>query len=175
MADLGSGVPGMGQSRGFRPDRWRARGVLPVAFGMLSQLLSALLFATTTGAAPPTAAPRSQVRATPVPTRTMVGSIVSVHPARGTVVVKESVRTVKSESPLPVETVTVLVGASTEVLVGKRAATIAELKPGDHVVVRYAGSGGSGLALSIRVAETAPPAAPAPAATPAPPAPASRG
>ena len=142
---------------------------------MLWLLFSALLFAAAPGAAVPAQTPRAQVRATPVPTRTMVGSIVSVHPARGTVVGRESVRTVKSESPLPGETAPGLVGASTEVLLGKRAATIADLKPGDHVVVRYAGTGGSGLALSIRVAETAPPAAPTPAATPAPPAPASRG
>lgn len=142
---------------------------------MFSPLLFALLFAATTGAAPPATAPQAQARTTAVPTRTMVGSIVSVHPARGTVVVRESVRTVKSESPLPVETATVLVGASTEVLLGKRAATIADLKPGDHVVVRYAGTGGSGLALSIRVAETAPPPPAAPASTPVPPAPASRG
>lgn len=114
------------------------------------------------------AEPQAPARPSPVPTRTIVGSIVSVNASRGTVVVRESVTTRKNGTPVPAETATVLVGESTQVVKGKRAATIADLAPGDHVVLRYAGTGGSGLALSLRVAETAPPP---PAVPPGPPAP----
>lgn len=176
MADLGSSLPGMGHGGVVSRAPMRARGVLPGPVGMFRPaLLSLLLSSAPVLALGPE--PQAAARPSPVPTRTIVGSIVSVNASRGTVVVRESVTTRKNGTPAPAETATVLVGESTQVVKGKRAATIADLRPGDHVVLRYAGTGGSGLALSLRVAETAPPAPSASPATPAPPpaAPAPRG
>lgn len=121
-------------------------------------------------ALPAAASPQAPVASAPPPAaaaaRTIVGSVVSVDAAAGAVVVRESVRTEKSGAQPAAETVSVRVDAATQILRGKRTATLSDLRAGDHVVVRYTGTAKEGRALSVRVADAAPPA---PTPSPAPP------
>jgi hypothetical protein len=84
--------------------------------------------------------------------RTVVGQIVSVDLAHRTVVVGESVQSNRPKGDLK-GTLTVTLDDATQLLRGKRAATAAELKPKDHVVVRYVETPRGARAVSFRIAD----------------------
>ena len=77
--------------------------------------------------------------------------------ARGTVVVSES-SSPQRQGKHRTEGVTLLVGPSTQLTRGKAPAKLADLLPGDHAVVRYAGPAASAAAVSIRLADPVRPA-----------------
>jgi hypothetical protein len=100
--------------------------------------------------------------------KTIVGQIVSVDPVKGTITIGESVQASRPKTPKLKEIVTLSIDGSTELFRGKRPATKDELKPRDHVVVRYVLTPQGARALSCRVSDlvtrTPPPTA-APATT----------
>ena len=102
-------------------------------------------------AAPISPAP-PPVTATPVPVRTIVGSIVSVDAVRGEAVVTESVTRAR-QAKHRAETVTLRVDATTELLRGKARVSLVDLAPGDHAVARYSGPPAGARAISVRVAD----------------------
>jgi hypothetical protein len=96
---------------------------------------------------------------TPAPTpaltsKTIVGQIVSVDVATRTVVVRESVRStpVKGQ-PAKREVVSMVLEAATPIHRGKTPTSVAELRPKEYVVARYAVTPAGARALSLRVAE----------------------
>jgi len=82
-----------------------------------------------------------------------VGQIISVDAAASTLVVGESVQASPTKKGGDRETVSLTVDGGTQVLRGKRATTVAELRPRDHVVVRYVLTPHGARALSIRAAD----------------------
>jgi hypothetical protein len=124
-----------------------------------------------------TAAPEAKAPAPAPANRTLVGQVVSVDAAAGTLVLRETVKaTTAPPSPpapesgktgRPAETVTVRVEATTQLLRGKRPVPLADLRPGDHAVVRYTPRepAAVALALTIRVAEVVSRPSPPPAAS----------
>jgi hypothetical protein len=109
-------------------------------------------------AAAPVSTPPKAPPSTPAPrpsapvTQTIVGQILSVDAAAATLGVGESVQaspTKKGDR----DTVSLKVDRGTQLLRGKRATTVAELRPRDHVVVRYVLTPDGARALSIRAAD----------------------
>ncbi len=163
---------------------------MPPAVSSSLILLALLLAGLPTPATPSAAAPaRPQPTAAPaaVPApaaaaapanRTLVGQVVGIDAAAGTLVLRETVKSTplpqsspSGKSERPAETLTVRIEAGTQLLRGKRPVPLADLRPGDHAVVRYAPpvpGAPAGRALSIRVADvvarSASPAGVAPAA-----------
>ncbi len=109
-------------------------------------VLSTLILLAAT-AAPPAA----RATPTPVPVRTIVGSIVSVDRAKGEVVISESVsptRQAKHRAEIVLR-----LDASTRLSRGKTPVSLEDLVPGDQAVARYLGSAASLKAVSIRLAD----------------------
>ena len=99
--------------------------------------------------------------ATPAPSKTIAGEVVWVDMTSRLVLVRESVKsTAVKGKPAVRETVAIAIAPDVPVIRGKRASTLAELKPRDHVVARYVPTADGAKAVSVRVAE-APPLAPA--------------
>lgn len=87
--------------------------------------------------------------------RAIVGRIVSVDVAKASVVVTETLKS--AGPPKRRETVTLSVPPGTPIVRGRRATTLGDVKPQDHVVVRYHITPQGALAESLRVADrTAP-------------------
>ncbi|MEO6324513.1 MAG: hypothetical protein ABIT01_12610 [Thermoanaerobaculia bacterium] len=102
-------------------------------------------------AARPTAA---KPAATAASTRTIVGEIVSIDAVKGLVVVGRHGTAAHESTPAkPGESVTVTLDGGTQILKGKRPASVAELKAKDHAVVRYQLTPKGARALSVRVAD----------------------
>lgn len=104
------------------------------------------------------------------PEKTIVGEIVSLDAGQGRLVVQEASRTVRAKGEEPKkEIVTLQVDGSTKVVIGRNPSALTELKPKDHVVVRYVVTAKGPRATSLRVAERTPPTPPTPtSASPSP-------
>ncbi len=87
-------------------------------------------------------------------TRTVVGQIVSIDAAKGTMTVGESLQASRPKTSKLKESVTLAIDAKTQVFRGKRAATKEELHAHDHVVVRYVVTPQGARALSCRVSDS---------------------
>src|SRR5512141_799378 len=122
---------------------------------MLVSLLAAALFAT----APAPTATQS---------RTLVGEILSVDVTNRQVVVVQGLKARGNKGDEKRETITVHVPYSTRVVRGKKAATLTDLKPRDHAVVRYQLTATGAEALSLQVADLARPTPTTPATPTAP-------
>jgi hypothetical protein len=121
-----------------------------------SILLAAFALLAATAAVPPPA----PVTPSPIPVRTIVGSIVAVHLARGEVVLAESV-TKARQAKHRAETVTLRIDPSTQLVRGRSSVRLEALVPGDQAVARYAGPATGARAISLRVADPVlPPPAP---------------
>ena len=91
------------------------------------------------------------------PSKTIVGEIVWVDMASRLVLVRESVKsTAVKGKPAVRETVAIAIAPDVPVIRGKKASTLAELKPKDHVVARYLTTAEGAKAVSVRVAEATP-------------------
>jgi hypothetical protein len=114
----------------------------------------------------PEDAPKSPVTSSPAaasttspaaPSKTIVGEIVWVDLASRLVLVRESVKsTAVKGRPAVRETVAIAIAPDVPVIKGKKASTLAELKPKDHVVARYRPTAEGAKAVSVRVADAAP-------------------
>ncbi|HEV8267646.1 MAG TPA: hypothetical protein VGR00_05415 [Thermoanaerobaculia bacterium] len=103
---------------------------------------------------PPAATP------TPAPTapawKTLVGEVVRIDAAHGVIVVGESVKAshvqqgAKRRDP-----VALTVDRTTKLTRGTRSASFADVKAGDHAVVKYVASASGGRAVSVRLADVA--------------------
>jgi hypothetical protein len=103
---------------------------------------------------PPAATP------TPAPAvaaqKTLVGEVVRIDAARGLILVGESVKAshvtpgAKRRDP-----VALTVDRNTKLTRGTRPASFADVKAGDHAVVKYLASASGGRAVSIRLADVA--------------------
>ncbi len=102
--------------------------------------------------------------------KTIVGEIVSLDVGQSRLVVQEASRTVRAKGEEPKnEIVTLQVDGATKVVIGRNPSVLTELKPKDHVVVRYVVTAKGPRATSLRVAERTPPTPATPAAaSPAP-------
>lgn len=102
-----------------------------------------------------------------VASKTIVGEIVWVDIASRLVLVRESVKsTAVKGKPAVRETIAIAIAPDVPVIKGKKASTLAELKPKDHVVARYLPTAEGAKAVSVRVADAAPRAPGAPAGGP---------
>lgn len=114
--------------------------------------------ATASSATGPKAAPAA-------PSKTIVGEIVWVDMASRLVLVRESVKsTAVKGKPAVRETVALAIAPDVPVIRGKKASTLAELKPKDHVVARYLTTAEGAKAVSLRVADATPHAPASPSA-----------
>lgn len=96
----------------------------------------------------------AQTAATPNPERTFVGEVLEVDAARSLVTIGESIETSAPNAPAKKrEKLVLTVDGSTQVLRGKKPATVAEIRPKDHAVVRYVKTAHGLRATSMRVAE----------------------
>ena len=108
-------------------------------------------------AAPSTAAAKASPSA-PAPrptaplTQTIVGQILAVDAVAATLIVGESVQASPGKKG-DRETVSLKVDGGTKLLRGTKTTTVAELRPRDHVVVRYVLTPQGARALSIRAAD----------------------
>jgi hypothetical protein len=116
------------------------KGGPPIFFSTLILLAAA--------AAPPAA----RATPTPVPVRTIVGTIVSVDRAKGEVVISESFSPTR-QAKRRAETIVLSLDASTRLSRGKTPMTLEDLAPGDHAVARYLGPPAAARAVSIRAAD----------------------
>ena len=108
--------------------------------------------------------------ATPTPShwRTIVGEIVSIDQPAGTVVVAESIKTTAGRGGTRKrETVRLTLNAETHLLRGKTPTSLSELRPKDHVVVRYRLTPQGALAVTFRAADPVNPRPTSSAAEPA--------
>ncbi len=97
--------------------------------------------------------------------KTIVGEIVWVDLGARLVLVRESVKsTAVKGKPAVRETVALAIAPDVPVIRGKKASTLAELKPNDHVVARYLPTPEGSKAVSLRVADATPHAPLSPAA-----------
>ncbi len=115
-------------------------------------VLAALILFAATGAPP-----AAKVTPTPVPVRTIVGTIVSVDRVKGEVVISESAAQARPTKPRT-ETVTLQLDAATRLSRGKTPVLPEDLVPGDHAVARYLGPAAAAKAVSIRLADPVRPA-----------------
>ncbi len=96
----------------------------------------------------------AQTAATPNPERTFVGEVLEVDAARSLVTIGESIEASAPNAPAKKrEKLVLTVDGSTQVLRGKKPATVAEIRPKDHAVVRYVKTAHGLRATSMRVAE----------------------
>ncbi len=96
---------------------------------------------------------------------TIVGEIVWVDLATRLVLIRESVKTTRMKGQPPVrQTVAVSVASEVPVTRGRKTVPLENLKAKDHVTARYFATAEGARAISLRVAEAAPPAAPPPGA-----------
>jgi len=129
-------------------------------------LLLALLVAPANAPKPAAASAATAPSATPTASKTIVGEIVWVDMTSRLVLVRESVKSTAVKGKPPVrETVAIAIAPDVPVLRGKKTATLAELKPKDHVVARYVSTAEGAKAVSVRVADAAPYAPASPAAS----------
>jgi hypothetical protein len=99
------------------------------------------------------------------PSKTIVGEIVWVDMASRLVLVRESVKsTAVKGKPAVRETVAIAIAPDVPVIRGKKASTLAELKPKDHVVARYVSTADGARGVSLRVADATPHASGSPSA-----------
>jgi hypothetical protein len=99
-----------------------------------------------------------------VSSKTIVGEIVWVDIASRLVLVRESVKsTAVKGKPAVRETVAITIAPEIPVVKGKKASTLADLKPKDHVVARYLPTAEGAKAVSMRVADATPVAPGSPA------------
>ena len=128
-------------------------------------LLLALLVAPDDGSNPAAASPATAQKATPTAaSKTIAGEIVWVDMTSRLVLVRESVKSTAVKGKAHVrETVAISIAPDLPVIRGKKTATLAELRPKDHVVARYVPTAEGAKAVSVRVAEAMPlePASPA--------------
>jgi hypothetical protein len=125
-------------------------------------LILALLVAPEDASKSPAA---SSATAPTAPSKTIVGEIVWVDLASRLVLVRESVKsTAVKGKPAVRETVALAIAPDVPVIRGKKASTLAELKPNDHVVARYLSTPEGSKAVSLRVADATPHAPLPPAA-----------
>jgi len=128
-------------------------------------LLLALLVAPDDGSNPAAASPATAQKATPAAaSKTIAGEIVWVDMTSRLVLVRESVKSTAVKGKAHVrETVAISIAPDLPVIRGKKTATLAELRPKDHVVARYVPTAEGAKAVSVRVAEAMPlePASPA--------------
>lgn len=89
--------------------------------------------------------------------RTIVGEILSIDIPKRNVVVAQAMKAHGRAGAAERETVTIHVPFSTPVARGKRAASLTDLKPRDHAVVRYQVTPQGARALSLQVADLATP------------------
>jgi len=127
-------------------------------------LLLALLVAP--ASAPKSASAATTPSTTPaVSSKTIVGEIVWVDMTSRLVLVRESVKSTAVKGKPPVrETIAIAVAPDVPVIRGRKTATLAELRPKDHIVARYVPTADGAKAVSVRVAEAAPLAPGSPAA-----------
>ncbi len=139
-----------------RPDRARLVHVKEpmAALVLLLALLVAPENAPKSAAASSATAPKAAPAA---PSKTIVGEIVWVDMASRLVLVRESVKsTAVKGKPAVRETVAIAIAPDVPVIRGKKASTLAELKPKDHVVARYLPTAEGAKAVSLRVADATP-------------------
>jgi len=128
-------------------------------------LLLALLVAPADGPTPAASATTASSAAPASPSKTIVGEIVWVDMTSRLVLVRESVKSTVVRGKPPVrETVAIAIAPDVPVIRGKKTATLAELKPKDHVVARYVSTAEGAKAVSVRVADATPVAPASPTA-----------
>ena len=148
-----------------RPDRARLVHVKEPMAALV--LLLALLVAPENApkSAAASSAATSSATAPAAPSKTIVGEIVWVDMASRLVLVRESVKsTAVKGKPAVRETVAIAIAPDVPVIRGKKASTLAELKPKDHVVARYLTTAEGAKAVSLRVADATPHAPASPSA-----------
>lgn len=90
--------------------------------------------------------------------RTIVGEIVWVDVPARLVLVRESVKTTKVKGQPPArQTIALSVAADVAVTRGTRTVALEDLRAKDHVTARYVATAEGGRALTLRVADAAPP------------------
>jgi len=104
--------------------------------------------------------PPPAVTPTPAPTapawKTLVGEVVRIDAAHGVIVVGESVKASHAgPSPKRRDPVALTVDRTTKLTRGTRSASFADVKAGDHAVVKYVASAAGGRAVSVRLADVA--------------------
>jgi hypothetical protein len=121
-------------------------------------LLLALLISPEDPSKSAAASPATAPKAAPAaPSKTIAGEIVWVDLSSRLVLVRESVKsTAVKGKPAVRETVAIAIAPDVPVIKGKKASTLAELKPKDHVVARYLPTSEGAKAVSVRVADAAP-------------------
>jgi hypothetical protein len=110
-------------------------------------------------------APPKATKATPVPattpgasaSRTLVGEVLSVDLPNRKVVVAQALKARDKSGVKERETVTVQVPFSTRVQRGTKSASLADVRPRDHAVVRYELTSHGPQALSLQLADLATP------------------
>ena len=139
-----------------RPDRARLVHIKEPMTALV--LLLALLVAPENAPKSATASSATGPKAAPAaPSKTIVGEIVWVDMASRLVLVRESVKsTAVKGKPAVRETVAIAIAPDVPVIRGKKASTLAELKPKDHVVARYLMTAEGAKAVSLRVADATP-------------------
>src|SRR5512132_2685659 len=117
----------------------RARLVHAIEAMSVLVLILALLVAPEDAPKPPAATSASVSKTVAAsPSKTIVGEIVWVDLASRLVLVRESVKSTSVKGkPSVRETVAITIASDVPVVKGKKASTLAELKPKDHVVARY--------------------------------------
>jgi hypothetical protein len=134
------------------------RGVCLLAF-----IAAAAVAAQPTGPTGPTGAVRRDAPAHRTRPHAFVGEVVTVNSAAGTFTGREALR---DGSP---KTTTFEVDAKTRIVRGKDSCTIGDLRPFDHVTVKYAEeNGGRHRAMTVTVTPALIGADPRPADSPAP-------
>lgn len=93
--------------------------------------------------------------ATPAPSRTLVGEILSIDLPNRRVVVAQGLKAGGKSGASRRETVTVHVPFSTPLRRGHRATSLGDLKPRDQAVVRYRVTSAGAQAFSLTVADLA--------------------
>jgi hypothetical protein len=112
-----------------------------------------------------TPAPGASAAAAAPDVRTVVGQIMAIDAAKGSMTVGESLQASRPKTAKLRETVTLTLDDKTQVFRGKRTATKEELHAHDHVVVRYVVTPQGPRALSCRASDTVA-RKPSPTATP---------
>jgi hypothetical protein len=110
-------------------------------------------------ASPATAATPAPTAATPAAgaSHTLVGEVLSVDVENRRIVVAQAIKASDRSGTKARETLTVHVPFSTRVLRGKNAASLGDVKPRDHAVVRYRVTPEGAQALSLQLADLATP------------------
>lgn len=131
--------------------------VLAILLALLGGNEKPAAAAPATAAAPANAAPSTATPAAPrAESRTLVGEILSVDVANRKVVMAQGLKTSHGKKGAkPRETLSVHIPYSTPLVRGKKAASLTDVKPRDHAIVRYTLTEQGAQALSLQVAEMA--------------------